>query len=54
MLWDVECGLQELEHSMPVLVDAFILITRPPSEVTLQRRRELPQIGLARFLAKRP
>ncbi len=25
-LWDVECGLQELEHAMPVLVDFFVLI----------------------------
>ena len=53
-LWDVECGLQELEHSMPVLVDALVLVTRPPGEVVLQRRRELPQIGLARVLTECP
>ena len=50
-LWDVECGLQELEHAMPVLVDALALIAHPPGEMVLQRRRELPQIGLARFIA---
>ena len=52
MLWDVECGLQMLEHSVVVLVDAFVLITRPPCVVIFQRRRELPQIGLARFFAE--
>ena len=52
--WNVECGLQELELPMSVLVDAFVLVTRSPKEVILQRRRELPQIGLARFLAERP
>ncbi len=52
-VWDVECGLQELEHPMFVLVDAFVLVTRPPGEVILQRRRELPQIGLARLVAER-
>ncbi len=53
--WNVECGfLQELELPMSVLVDAFVLVTRPPKEVILQRRRKLPQIGLARFLAERP
>ncbi len=52
--WNVECGLQELELPVFVLVDAFILVTRPPREVILQRRRELLQIGLARVLAKCP
>ena len=47
-LWDVECGLQELESAMPVLVDALVLVTHPPGEMVLQRRRELPQIGLVR------
>ncbi len=35
LLWDVECGLQKFEHSMPVFVDAFVLEARPPSEVVL-------------------
>ena len=47
-LWNVECGLQELESAMPVLVDALVLVTHPPGEMVLQRRRELPQIGLVR------
>ncbi len=49
-LWDVECGLQELVHAMPVLVDALVLIAHPPGEMVLQRRRELSQIGLVRFI----
>jgi hypothetical protein len=53
-LWNVECGLQELKLHMPVFVDAFVLVTRPPREVILQRRRELPQIGLARVLTECP
>ncbi len=47
-LRDVEYGLQKLEHSMLVFVDAFVLEARPQGEVVLQRRRELPQIRLAR------
>ena len=54
VLWNVECGLQELELPVFVLVDAFILENRPPIEVILQRRRELLQIGLARVLAECP
>ena len=54
-LWDVECGLQELELPMSILVDAFILVTRPPREkVILQRQRKLPQIRLARVLTECP
>ncbi len=51
-LWDVECGLQEFEHSMLVLVDAFVLVAHPPSEVVLQRRGELPQIRLTRSVVE--
>ena len=46
----VECGLQELELPMPIFMDAFVLVAHPPAEVILQRRRKLPQVGLARAL----
>ena len=52
MLWNFECGLQELELPVHVLVDAFALVAHPPREVILQSRGELLQIGFARALAE--
>ncbi len=51
-LGNVECGLQELELHMLVLVDAFVLMVTPPSEVIPQRRRELLQIRFVHVLAE--
>ena len=36
-LGNVECGLHELESAMPVLVNALVLVARPPDKMVLQR-----------------